>query len=198
MAFGDRNNNDTVSLPQVQPYDSAAAAQHEPSGLVRFFMFLWIAGSVAVIILGLFFAGRWAFDTIRGEDEGTQNTAQTESEQRSNANQNQDKKQSNTGERTQPPRNNQNRNQNQPATGSGAGSSTGQQSAQSGNAQSEGTTPTTSTNNTSATAAGSSDSSPNALVSTGPRETVVAFIVTAAGVAIIHYVLMRRKPRNVR
>lgn len=78
MAFWNRNQNRTndpnMTLPNVQPY-KPAATRDDRSPLIRAGALLVMVFLSVLILLALFYAGRWLYQTVTSDDE-PQSTSQ--------------------------------------------------------------------------------------------------------------------------
>ena len=168
MALFNRTKKDSV-LPEVDKYYEAE--KRDRSGVAWLLALVSIV-VVALIIIGLFLAGRWAYNAITDDNEVATDTSEDASDAPSvdggstedtSGNNNQDNSDSNGGSTDEPA------------------------------ASDEEVEPDTSDEiDTPTTTPETGDSSGN-LPNTGPADTLAIFAVTTAAGTVAHYAIERRK-----
>ncbi len=166
MALFNRNKKDSV-LPEVDQYYEGE--RRDRAGLAWLLALVSVA-LVALILVGVFLAGRWAWrqvaDNNDGEEVGVTDTADMPSFDGGNSEQTGENEQPKTETPSSPNTGNEQGSTNTPATGDNAPA----------------TTPATGDN------APASD-----LPSTGPAETVAVFTIVSTLAGTVHYAVTRRR-----
>ncbi len=174
MAFFNRKKADTTVLPEIERYYEAE--KHERAGMAWLLAIVSIA-CVALVLIGLFFGGRWIYRKAAHTDKQT--GVSTTKITGSNIAKSKDSTSKNTSDNSSTAT--------KPTTTAPAPQAPAPTMPKTPTTQAPATTPAAPTASTPVAP------TPKVLTNTGPTSTVLIFVVSVLGFTLLHNIVARRR-----